>query len=219
MGLDNVTTFMTRPRPRGILTDADREYLRGERDLSRQAEFERRKALDERVYHGILDLYFLLEYFPDERREALVDRSKPEKLDLGPSIRGGIAFLWTFLPDISEEDVILDAIDASLKRRGWLGEADVTLNVEYTHRVRDSPRAFWGTQGGVLREPGGLVDRWKKEFEQRDSRISAPSREQVSEARTRFDELADKYLSGGSLSDDEVKELASFMSNESENRF
>ena len=219
MGLDDYSTFMTRSRPRGILSDADREYLRGEGSLSRQAVFERRKAIDERVFNGILDLHFLLKFFSDDGRQRLVDRDKRERLDLGPALVGATVFLWTFRPEIADEETILFAIDSALKKRGWVGEAEVNIDIERISRTQDSPRSFWGSRGGILSEPGGLVDRWKRKFERRQQQHQQPSAlspDQVSEVKGRFDELAEAYLSGESLSDDELTELASFLPEETE---
>lgn len=53
-------------RPRGVLTSADRKFLKGEREYEhRQTEHKRRNQIRERVYQSLLDLSFLFQYMDD----------------------------------------------------------------------------------------------------------------------------------------------------------
>lgn len=68
-------------RPRGILTDKDRAYLLGEEiPDSKQARYQRREAIRERVANGILDFQFLWRMNPEERRESLSRIGQPGNL-------------------------------------------------------------------------------------------------------------------------------------------
>lgn len=59
-------------RGRGIFTPADREFLRdGADEYSRQAQYERRKAIEDRVRNAFLDFPILFEYMKQEQREQV----------------------------------------------------------------------------------------------------------------------------------------------------
>lgn len=53
-------------RPRGILTEADRQYLRNREEYSRQAAHARQGAIVERTRNGILDFSLLFDNLADE---------------------------------------------------------------------------------------------------------------------------------------------------------
>lgn len=55
-------------RPRGLLSEADREFLQAPEEYSRQASHARQNAISERAYNAILDFTLLWEQWdPDER--------------------------------------------------------------------------------------------------------------------------------------------------------
>lgn len=51
----------TEERPRGLLSEADREFLRNSEEYSRQASYARQNAIFERTYNAILDFTLLWE--------------------------------------------------------------------------------------------------------------------------------------------------------------
>lgn len=57
-------------RDRGVLSPADRKFLRSPKEYTRQATHEREQAIRERAWNGFLDGSVLLEHTtPDQRRE------------------------------------------------------------------------------------------------------------------------------------------------------
>jgi hypothetical protein len=64
-------------RPRGILSEADRRYLRNPEEYSKQAGYERRQAIIERVHEALHDFPLLVSELDKESRfEAFEDREK-----------------------------------------------------------------------------------------------------------------------------------------------
>jgi Fe-S oxidoreductase len=69
-----VSTDMVDRQSRGILTDTDREYLRGKKEYdSRQGEHQRRNEIRDRVRRALLDFSLLAdpELFPDSEIEEI----------------------------------------------------------------------------------------------------------------------------------------------------
>lgn len=66
----------TAERPRGILSKADRQFLAGESDLQDQSQRKRRKVIRQRVFHGILDFWLLVDYLSDKDVEQIFDQTK-----------------------------------------------------------------------------------------------------------------------------------------------
>lgn len=59
-------------RPRGILSPADRKYLRSDKSgYTRQAQHKRNEAIRQRVQNAILDMSVLHDHWPAEEREAV----------------------------------------------------------------------------------------------------------------------------------------------------
>lgn len=59
-------------RPRGILSPADREFLRGEKEkYSRQARYKRERDIRERLLNALLDLPVIFELLPSEERQKV----------------------------------------------------------------------------------------------------------------------------------------------------
>lgn len=81
-------------RDRGMLTDADRDFLRagGDLDMSRQAKSERRKELRDRVYNAILDFSLLAEYLDGDTIDEIFTRGERDL----EAVRRGFQDLHTF---------------------------------------------------------------------------------------------------------------------------
>ena len=58
-------------RDRGVLSPADRQFLRSPEEYSRQATHEREKAIRERVWNAILDFELLANMPPEQRQRVL----------------------------------------------------------------------------------------------------------------------------------------------------
>lgn len=95
----------TDERERGILSPADRRFLRDPEEYSRQGQYERKSAIKQRVYDSILDLSLLFELLPPSQRHEIFGRSTgmgdmnffgmfddPQRLE--HALRDGISFLY-----------------------------------------------------------------------------------------------------------------------------
>lgn len=70
-----------RERPRGILTEKDRRYLMDDvLPDSKQARYERKKGVQERIRNGILDFPYLRFMPPKERRGLFTDMDTHDEL-------------------------------------------------------------------------------------------------------------------------------------------
>lgn len=65
-------------RNRGILTQADREFLRGEKELKPQSARKRRQQIRERVWNAIFDFWLLVDHLPDEDWEGIFEQRRVE---------------------------------------------------------------------------------------------------------------------------------------------
>lgn len=72
---------------RGIFSDADREYLRGDKEYEhRQSKHKREQAIRRRFYNALKDMRFLGEQVDREDRQQILDLNDPEEryeIDLG----------------------------------------------------------------------------------------------------------------------------------------
>lgn len=127
---DNSTT---EDCPRGLLTEADREFLRGERELSESAERNARQRIRDRVQTGIADFELLWSLLPDRDLELIF---YPDDGDERQRIRSwsqqAMAFLllglWTNRDP--HADRVADAIEQAAFASGWLADAEVNLETE-----------------------------------------------------------------------------------------
>ena len=136
-------------RPRGVLSQRDREYLVGESDIEPKTQSERnvRGTIRERVKNALLDFTLLLSHLPPRDRRQIFDSSDRE-------MKIGIAYTLGFLYHETEptrynfEDLLQLGIDheevAALRREGYSLEArmfrdryDVDLQVERVSGVEN----------------------------------------------------------------------------------
>ncbi|WP_458206794.1 hypothetical protein [Haladaptatus sp. NG-SE-30] len=93
-------------RPRGILSQADRAYLRGETNLaSTQSERNTRARIRDRIYNSILDFELLVECLSDHDRE-LVFEKRFEEIDgteAFDALVSAVSFLYRATRDTSLE--------------------------------------------------------------------------------------------------------------------
>jgi len=103
-------------RDRGILSEADRAYLRGETELaSVQSERNTRARIRDRITNGILDFEVLVEHL-SERDRKLVVENQFESMDgteAFDALVSAVAFLYqtTKNSDLEFETVLTEAIN------------------------------------------------------------------------------------------------------------
>jgi hypothetical protein len=120
-------------RPRGILSEADREFLQGKKDLSKSAERNARQRIRQRVKAGLADFELLWMCLSDRDLELIFH---PEENDERHGIRSwsqhAIAFirlgLWTNRDPHAER--IADAIEQAAFAAGWATDAELELTKE-----------------------------------------------------------------------------------------
>jgi hypothetical protein len=120
-------------RPRGILSEADREFLQGEKELSESAERNARQRIRQRVTAGLADFELLWMCLSDRDLELIFH---PEEDDERHGIRSwshhAIAFirlgLWTNRDP--HADRIADAVEQAAFAAGWATDVDLDLTKE-----------------------------------------------------------------------------------------
>jgi hypothetical protein len=86
---------MTGSRPRGILSPADRAYLRGEADLaSDQSEYDTRYRIRERVRHALLDFELLFGRLAAQDRQQVFAPAAEEREPFTEALVSAVAFLY-----------------------------------------------------------------------------------------------------------------------------
>lgn len=127
-------------RPRGILSAADRRFLRGEKKYKhRQSLLKRRATIRERVVNGILDFEVLLTELSENDREKIVDElgiRAPEHSLIGGSyaapsgVTDAIGFLYLLHTDREDFLTTVDhAVKSALRHRGE-AVTDVTTRMD-----------------------------------------------------------------------------------------
>lgn len=103
-------------RDRGILSPADRAYLRGETDLaSVQSERNTRARIRDRIYQSVLDFELLVEHLSERDRELVVEK-RFEGIDgteAFDALVSAVAFLYqvTKDTDLEFESVLSEAVN------------------------------------------------------------------------------------------------------------
>lgn len=126
-------------RPRGILSPADREYLKHPEEYSDQAAYERRQAIVTRVHEAFHDFPLLVSRLEEERRrEAFGDRDLENKDHTINVLSSAFAFLYLGITDTvgpeelakdAFEDLIGDGVRNAYLQRG-VSVDDVTVTIE-----------------------------------------------------------------------------------------
>lgn len=126
-------------RGRGILSEADRRYLKKPDEYSKQAGYERRRAIVERIHESFHDYPLLLSELDEEsRREAFEDRDLEHKEHTFNVLSSAFAFLYLGITDTAEprdlakdafEDMVGDGVKKAYLERGD-SVRNVTVNIE-----------------------------------------------------------------------------------------
>lgn len=144
-------------RPRGILSKADRQYLRGKKSYSsEQSERDARYRIRERIKNSILDFTLLINHLDDRDREQIFASSKPdvlsEETELNEQhltnvvegamflhgIEDAITFFYLGLGDIHQsfEPVLEKSVENAEKKKGMDVE-HVLVEIEIQERNPD----------------------------------------------------------------------------------
>lgn len=103
-------------RTRGILSQADRAYLRGEADLSSvQSERNARARIRDRIYHSVLDFELLVEQLSDRDRELVFEKrfGDMDGTEAFDALVSALAFLYraTTDTDLDFETVLNEGVN------------------------------------------------------------------------------------------------------------
>lgn len=125
-------------RDRGMLSPADRRYLRGESDLaSVQSERNTRARIRQRVYDALLDFEVLVEHLDDHDRTLLfggqVDEGGTEAFD---ALVSAVAFVYAGVgdTDLAFETVLREGINLAEAR----DERAATVALDVTYHALDA---------------------------------------------------------------------------------
>lgn len=107
--------YMRSERPRGILSSADRDYLKNPDSISRQAQYNRREAIIERTQNAIYDLALLKSQLPQNLREDVFDDGRVYN-----DFSSSLAFLFLGLTDgtranMSDTEIIEHFVSGAVK--------------------------------------------------------------------------------------------------------
>ena len=135
MGLDS--------RPRGILSGADRRYLWNAEEFSKQAGYERREAIVERIHESLHDYPTLVSQLDEKhRKRAFEDRDLENKEHTLNVLSSAFAFLYLGITDTVEpSDLAKDAFEdfvASGVKRAYLERGDVVAEVDVSVDVTEA---------------------------------------------------------------------------------
>ncbi len=135
-------------RERGILSPADRAYLRGETELaSEQSKRNARTRIRNRIRDGILDCELLVEHLTEHDRELVFGKQFEEMdgTEAFDALVSAIAFLYRGIDDtnLSFETVLREGINVAEANndRAATVEFDVTFQTRNADQLRHKLKA------------------------------------------------------------------------------
>lgn len=122
-------------RDRGILTPADRAYLRGERTYaSEQSERNARARIRDRVYDSVRDFEVLVETLPERDRELIFEKrfGEIEGAAAFDALVAAVAFLYRGVADtdLDFETVLAEAINLAEASEDRAATVDLDLTFQ-----------------------------------------------------------------------------------------
>lgn len=130
-------------RDRGILSPADRAYLRGETKLaSVQSERNTRARIRNRIHDGVLDLELLVEHLSERDRKLIFEEQFEgmDGTDAFDALVSAIAFLYRGIDDtdLSFETVLREAVNVAeaCNDRTATVELDLTFQSRNADQLR-----------------------------------------------------------------------------------
>lgn len=140
---DDRPDFTPEERPRGILSQTDREYLCGLKEYAQpQTDANRRQEIRERVLNGMKDFVFLVFGLPEKQREQIFEALEEDD-ELEDVLGLIVSFVYLGLDKERPrfegclERAILQAenLDKLFESAGRATDVDVSLSVEYNPDV------------------------------------------------------------------------------------
>lgn len=122
-------------RPRGVLTPADRRFLRGDVTLgSEQSRYDAHYRIRNRVRNAVLDHSLLFEHLPERDRQQVFD---PEDDRLAEAVVDAVAFCYLGAAslDASPERLVAEGVRRGERRRR--GPDAPALEVDVSVRAAD----------------------------------------------------------------------------------
>lgn len=125
-------------RPRGILSKADREYLKDPDSVSRQTKYNRKEAIVERTHEAIYDLALLKATLPKDVREEIFQQEVEGREPAINEFSSALGFLFLMASDLdsahkSEVEILEDFIGSAVKsmynEKGKIAK-DVSVSIE-----------------------------------------------------------------------------------------
>jgi hypothetical protein len=127
-------------RDRGILTPADRDYLRGDSDpASVQSERNTRARIRDRVFDATLDFELLVEGLDDHDRELVFEKrvGAMDGTEAFDALVSMVAFCYQAVgdTDLDFADVLAEGVNVAAAREGRAASVDLDL----THHALSVP--------------------------------------------------------------------------------
>ncbi|MDY6765422.1 MAG: hypothetical protein SV377_07055 [Halobacteria archaeon] len=126
-------------RPRGIITPADRAFLRGEREFGHeQSRRNTRARIRKRIRNSILDFSVLVQHLDEKDREQIFDMDDlkdDERNEVTQGIIDALVFLYLGADDagIPFELLLEEGVKRGEEEQGYMAEVD--LELEVTRRI------------------------------------------------------------------------------------
>lgn len=141
-GETNGSAIVPKDRPRGILSQADREYLCGQKEYAHaQSEANRRQDIRERVINGLQDFFLLFLFLEPADRQQLAEEMGKKELDQSLEAMMAFAYLTVDqnlprLERLIEHGVLLGAnSESSDDSTGEATDVDADIDVNYNPDV------------------------------------------------------------------------------------
>lgn len=122
-------------RERGILSPADRAYLRGETELaSAQSERNTRGRIRDRLFHAIFDFELLIEHLSERDRKLVFEKrfDAVDGTDAFDALVSAVGFLYQAVEDtdIEFETVLSEGINVAEVKDGRVASVDLDLTFQ-----------------------------------------------------------------------------------------
>ena len=130
---------MTGSRPRGVLSPADRAYLRGEAELaSDQSEYDTRYRIRERVRHALLDFELLFEGLTEQDRRQVFSPATADHEAFTEALVSAVAFLYlgTAAYDPPRKNLFAEGIRRAANREGDDENAFCSVRIDVERPTR-----------------------------------------------------------------------------------
>ncbi len=124
--------MISNERDRGILSPADRAFLRGETEYeSIQSERNARARIRERIYQALLDFELLMERLETHDRELIFEKrlQEMEGADALDAVVSAMAFLYAGIDmtDLEFDDILMEAVNVAEARNNRAAIVDLEL--------------------------------------------------------------------------------------------